>query len=664
MSTPAQSIPTIFLVGEVSSGKSSFLNSLVGGYVANASLQRETLRPNWYQLAPDAGSAIVKKLTGAMDCPHMQKISDDLEGGHRQNEDDRNRITELKLEDMCKLNHICTNDNKLPLRLGVGEYNLIDFPGINDAEDKEGKFIQVIEYHIKKADVLIYLTDASTAFQRESELQSFAKLQLMVNKEIEEGHYIDLIIVVNKFDDRRCPDLNSIYGRITKHTSMPKDKIFRFSSHKMLISNIVVSEKTLYVPRFANRELGRILKTANVIVTKALNKRLKESGKIYPADIQYEEELDTYDDTSSSSSNDNKIKDVYDGDWDKFIAYLEKFNDNLPKYAKNAMIMRLMRWSNNCIDLYTPMLANNTDISEPSANSFSQFSGVIQDLEKLVLHCKERNFNSELIETAIIIVVESVFKLIKGKQFNFVLLSMLFQVIFPGCGKDYINTVNNDNSSQNDASLSVIGTILAWGKSWLPSVKKSKQQIMDAEDKAIEFANKLVHIIDRYCHTLTLTTQVTVVCLMSDAVVVERLSGIILSILQNPASFAGFRCPMYNINTKEVKIFDNSRIKKGNTYGTHASWLIHDLFYIVPSGWRMILKLSITPIANLRSYDRMQVINYNICNSLITNDFRNKFTHYLSITQDNVAGHKLFNISDEVKSYYNDFIEFNKTYNL
>jgi GTPase SAR1 family protein len=91
------SVPTIFLVGEVSSGKSSFLNSLVGGYVANASLQRETLRPNWYQLASDADSAHLYKLFKQQDDTSVQKISGDLDGLHKQNEANRARISQMSL---------------------------------------------------------------------------------------------------------------------------------------------------------------------------------------------------------------------------------------------------------------------------------------------------------------------------------------------------------------------------------------------------------------------------------------------------------------------------------------------------------------------------------------------------------------------------------------
>jgi ribosome biogenesis GTPase A len=38
---------TVFITGEVNSGKSSFINAFSGGFVANASKQRETFNPMW-----------------------------------------------------------------------------------------------------------------------------------------------------------------------------------------------------------------------------------------------------------------------------------------------------------------------------------------------------------------------------------------------------------------------------------------------------------------------------------------------------------------------------------------------------------------------------------------------------------------------------------------
>lgn len=351
--------PTIFLVGEVSSGKSSFLNALVGGYVANASLQRETLRPNYYEFFSDAGSALLNKKKGADYA--VQKIACSLENNHKQNENDRANLNKLNDEDISNLNIICEGNDKLPLGFGLGEFNIIDFPGINDAEDKDDKFIKVIEHHIIKADLLIYVTDANSAFQRESEVKSFGKLKAMVQKELDDGHYVDIIVVVNKFDDLGCPDLTDIYKRLPKHTGLPQDKILRFSSHKMLITNMKQNKKTLYVPDFSRRELRRILKTANVIVTSDLKKKLESSGKVYYEDIQYEEELDTCDGSSSSNNTSTNTEGSYDGDWDKFIGYLGAFNAHLPKNSEDTMITRLRQWRLKCTAAISVASQNNAN---------------------------------------------------------------------------------------------------------------------------------------------------------------------------------------------------------------------------------------------------------------------------------------------------------------
>jgi GTPase SAR1 family protein len=301
-------IPTIFLVGEVSSGKSSFLNSLAGAYVANASLQRETLKPNLYRFLSDGDSIEVNKETKYGGVARVNKITESLEEDHKENEELRDSIENA---DIAKINNICDESNGLPIGFGLGAFNVIDFPGINDAEDKTGKFLNIIKENIKSADLILYLTDASTAFQRETELKSFEILCKMVREENKDGHYVDIIIIVNKFDDLTCPDLNQIYDRIPRHSSLEKEKVLRFSSHKMMITNIVTNKKTLYVPEFARRELKRILKTSSVIVTPRLNKSLNSTGKIPYDYITFEEELDTFDDDKSiSSSSSTDVEDV------------------------------------------------------------------------------------------------------------------------------------------------------------------------------------------------------------------------------------------------------------------------------------------------------------------------------------------------------------------
>jgi septin family protein len=53
---------TFFLVGEVSTGKSSFLNALGGGILSCASIQRETFSPEYYQFTKSGELKTVSKI--------------------------------------------------------------------------------------------------------------------------------------------------------------------------------------------------------------------------------------------------------------------------------------------------------------------------------------------------------------------------------------------------------------------------------------------------------------------------------------------------------------------------------------------------------------------------------------------------------------------------
>ena len=173
--------PTIFLIGEVSSGKSSFLNSFAGGYISNSSIQRETFNPLWYQFSS----------TGKED--HVTGITLQLEHKHKQNELFRERIQDLKEEEISSLDHICDDDNPLPIRYNLEDLNIIDFPGINDSDDKTNKFLKAIENRIHQADLLIYITEATSAFVSSSEILVFQNIIKMINRCKNNGQFIDVI---------------------------------------------------------------------------------------------------------------------------------------------------------------------------------------------------------------------------------------------------------------------------------------------------------------------------------------------------------------------------------------------------------------------------------------------------------------------------------------
>lgn len=164
---------TIALVGEISSGKSSFLNSLAIGFVSSVSLQRETFQPLWYQFSKENN----------MDLRILFKKIDEQ---HAQNEKDRPILTgdKMKPEDLeakvSSMIKICNDGETLPTRYGLNDFNVIDFPGLNDSEDSRNDFMKAIENRIDMIDIIFYITDAARAFVSSSEVEQFKSIQKLI----------------------------------------------------------------------------------------------------------------------------------------------------------------------------------------------------------------------------------------------------------------------------------------------------------------------------------------------------------------------------------------------------------------------------------------------------------------------------------------------------
>ena len=90
---------TIIFAGRVSSGKSSIINALCGGFVSNVSLLRETFNPIYYQIGLNGGDSQIKK------------IGDDLLKD-RVGNDVKEKIEELKEEEISTIKRKCDSKKR------------------------------------------------------------------------------------------------------------------------------------------------------------------------------------------------------------------------------------------------------------------------------------------------------------------------------------------------------------------------------------------------------------------------------------------------------------------------------------------------------------------------------------------------------------------------
>lgn len=234
-------IPTIFFIGEVSSGKSSLVNALACKYVTCVSLQRETFHPTKFCFRKKS------------DC---QETVINLETIHKNNVNCRENKAPNNIKQMNIVNILKTDD--------LGEMDIVDFPGLNDGQDTQDKYLQCISDNLNKANMVCFVTDASTAFVKKSEYETFNKVKRMIEMEWEVNrNYIELCVVINKYDNNPekddDEDLKDIYKRI-----LVNNPVYRISSHKLLCHRLLQNKKSLCVPKFMVNETKKILKDAEI----------------------------------------------------------------------------------------------------------------------------------------------------------------------------------------------------------------------------------------------------------------------------------------------------------------------------------------------------------------------------------------------------------------
>lgn len=242
---------SIHFIGKVSSGKSSVINAIAGGFISNVRLLRETVQPLFYNMSKN-GSFL-----------KIIELGDKLNEMHNKNMSDIKNIAVLQ----GKTIDLCDDTAPLPSRWGLDGINFLDCPGIDDADDNNKLFWKSVETQYYNADVLVFVTDANCAFRDASEVDLFKNIKKLVDINNKKGMWIDLVILVNKFDDDNDDDLTEIFNSIADKTDLDHDKIFKFSSYKVLIDNIIIhNEKPhIYIPNNdLYKEFNKILKANSI----------------------------------------------------------------------------------------------------------------------------------------------------------------------------------------------------------------------------------------------------------------------------------------------------------------------------------------------------------------------------------------------------------------
>lgn len=325
----------IFLVGEVSAGKSSLLNALAGGFISNSSIQRETIYPEIYQFISDKDGKAY---------PSLKRIAGQLEKKHLKNKTFSSNKEKI-IEEIDKPKIVVDIDGKpiiFKSQFSMGDFTINDFPGLNDADDSKGVFFNLVADNIMNCDCLIHVTKAETAFISQSEVNIFKRLvELCETRKINYGQHIEICIVVNKFDDCYNPDLVQISNQIHKKLDMDNIPIYRLSSHRLLVENIIKHKLYVPVPKFMRPELETIFRNANVITTKEQKSSIVNQNKIAHKHIIFNENIDCEEcspckktdqrnksDSDTDDGSDSDTNDGSDSDADDGSDFDDKMNDD------------------------------------------------------------------------------------------------------------------------------------------------------------------------------------------------------------------------------------------------------------------------------------------------------------------------------------------------
>ena len=399
---------TIFLIGEISSGKSSFLNALAGGIVSCVSLLRETINPEIYEFIDRSGKESEFDPNIGNHRESLERIAKILDEKHAKNKESVNGYNVTKPAKRTIEYVIDIDDEPIKfMSLNNRSFLVYDFPGLNDSTDSEDLFYDLIKKNINKCDILLYITKADSAFINKSGVDLFDKIRKLCSRTVEHGQFIELCVVINKFDDADDNDLTEIASLVPEKISF--DEIFRFSSHTFLLSSILRHKLTIPVPYFLQNEMRKIFKNAGYKLNESQKQCLANDNKITYCHIK---------------NNENR------GDWDGLMDKIVAVGDDIHHLRRK---IRRSYFELNC-EKFISSNIHEKDSLKKMTHAITSSNDDMQELEyilsKNLLKCAEENNGYGAFR-----LYKYVSTLVCLKQFSITMLRVMVSMI-----KDTLNT--------------------------------------------------------------------------------------------------------------------------------------------------------------------------------------------------------------------------------
>ncbi|MHB1952929.1 MAG: dynamin family protein [Sulfobacillus sp.] len=313
-------IPVVGVCGQVSSGKSTLCNALIG-LLSSTALRRETFCPVRYRVrrdAPKENLALVQA-----------RLSEIREENRASREGAPVGGTPPKVEDIPW---------EVPALRGI-DFDLIDFPGINDADDRSGRFKQCLFAGLDLCDVVIYVSSAETVFTLQSEVQLFGEILRKIDELGDQGNVVFPHLVINKFDDGQDPELAELRADACK--KFPQVPSFAVSGHRMLAEMLSEVRAVVRLPASFRTEMQKMLKTADCRCP--ASPLLIRSSPVNSTHVPNVGEI-TFDFSKATFFPDGQS-----GDWDGLVQAIEALPSSIDSRAfdelRTRLVNRVGTWS-------------------------------------------------------------------------------------------------------------------------------------------------------------------------------------------------------------------------------------------------------------------------------------------------------------------------------
>lgn len=223
----------VLLFGEVSAGKSSFLNSLFGLPLSNVSLQRETFD-------------IYKYISGHIN--DVNRTLNNYDNIHNTNREHRNN--ESKISDNEN-----NNIKYFPSYHSLKNIEIIDFPGINDSVLDNDKLFNIVREYSNSYCLMFYLVEEK---RMDIENDLYNKLKELVNSNLKSGNYNKLIRVITKSNKIMSSEYDNKYyhnNYVSFINSVIKYKIIEKTPLTFINEYQKMVRKTCYINKDINYDM-------------------------------------------------------------------------------------------------------------------------------------------------------------------------------------------------------------------------------------------------------------------------------------------------------------------------------------------------------------------------------------------------------------------------